>query len=191
MPVSLKCLFCGENFVCLIPPREGVRKYCSRSCAGKSVGASNKRDAAERFNASSYVVDSNGCWIWQMSKMRGGYGQFTHASGPYAHRVAYELFVGDVPQGLMVCHHCDVRSCVNPDHLFLGTGAENTADRDQKGRTAQGETHHLAKLSAAQVREIRASKDRPAVLASRFGISVGHVGKLRRGDRECWKGLFP
>jgi hypothetical protein len=89
----------------------------------------------------------------------------------------------------MVCHRCDVPTCVNPDHLFLGTAAENTSDRDRKGRTAQGEKHHLAKLSAAQVQEIRASEDKPGVLAARFGVSGGHVRKLQRRDQECWKGL--
>lgn len=82
------------------------------------------------------VVDANGCWIWQKQKYQR-YGSIKE--GPSrrqigAHRAAYTVWVGDIPEGMFVCHRCDVPKCCNPSHLFLGTPGDNVADRDSKGR---------------------------------------------------------
>ena len=79
---------------------------------------------------------NSGCWLWTASvRPLSGYGQLRHAGKiRFAHRVAYEAFRGRIPDGLFVCHHCDTRSCINPDHLFLGTGKDNAQDMIRKGR---------------------------------------------------------
>lgn len=82
-----------------------------------------------------WVEDANGCHIWQRSKTRHGYGTMTtEGYGWVAHRVAWTIKRGPIPKGMKVLHKCDNPSCVNPEHLFLGTSKDNTADMMAKGR---------------------------------------------------------
>lgn len=96
------------------------------------------------------------CWTFRGYSARGYvYIQFA-GKKTSAHRIAWTLAFGPVPQGLHVCHRCDNRRCVRPDHLFLATGAENHEDKCRKGRQAKGERHGHATLSDQDVRDIRA-----------------------------------
>ena len=101
---------------------------------------------------------TNTCWLYKGYRDREGYGWFKRCNHfVSAHRFSYMLNVGKIPLGMDVLHKCDIRNCVNPEHLFLGTQADNNLDRDRKGRQViiRGEKHSLSKLKESEVLEIR------------------------------------
>lgn len=104
-----------------------------------------------------------------------------------AHRISFLLHRGPIPDGLCVLHHCDVPSCVNPDHLFVGTRRDNMADCFAKARHAHGETHHKAKLTRKSVSGIRASKEAAKVLAIQHGVTTRTIYDIRHG--RSWRGV--
>lgn len=117
---------------------------------------------SERFE-SKFIIDGiDGCWLWVGSKNLDGYGNFfVNKKCKSAHRVAFTLYVQEIPKGLSVLHKCDVRNCVNPKHLFLGTQKENMVDCSIKGRIAnnghflRGEKQWSAKYTKQQVLKVR------------------------------------
>lgn len=152
-----------------------------------------RRPVADRFWEK---VDKTGdCWLWTGACKANGYGVFGigRAEGnEYAHRYAYALAHGPIPAGQSVCHRCDVRSCCNHDHLFIGTTADNQADMVMKGRSLRGERHNLAKLNAETVGEIRARwalGETQARLAESFDVDKRTVSQIIRG--AIWSHLLP
>ena len=145
----------------------------------------------QRFNEKYEVVPPCDCWIWTAVTNHLGYGQFRFEGRMHAaHRVAYRLFVGDIPAGdhhgtMCVCHRCDNRACVNPAHLFLGTQADNVRDMHAKrrDRKSRGVTHHAAKLTVEDVRAIRADKRYQYVIAADYGIGKSHVSRIKRREK--------
>lgn len=146
------------------------------------------------------ITTAHGCWLWQATLNENGYGVF-HFQGRnrLAHRAAWTMLRGPIPSGLVVLHSCDTPSCVNPDHLRLGTVLENVRDMDAKGRRvnvgvppppARGEANPRSKLKVADVRDIRdafragASK---RSLAARFGVSRAVVAGIVTG--RSWRDL--
>ena len=134
------------------------------------------------------VDKSKDCWTWAASKRGAGYGAIGwQGSVRRAHRVAYELENGPIPEGMCVCHSCDTRECVRPSHLFLATQSENIQDMIRKGRKASqaGEHGSQAKVSWTDVEAIRSSTERQQDIARRFNLSQQQVSKIRTG--RCWR----
>ena len=153
-----------------------------------------KKDLAERFWSKVNRTDEESCWEWMACKDTRNYGVINiERKIVKAHRVAYELTHGPIPEGLGILHKCDNPSCCNPAHLFAGTHAENMADRFAKGgwenSTFRGSKHSLAKLNEAQVVAIREEYAKGSVtqkeLAIKYGVSKSTIETViyRRG----WK----
>jgi hypothetical protein len=137
---------------------------------------------------SSCTKSAIGCWLWNGKKTDNGYGKI-HGHGKYhrVHRVAYELRCGPIPKGLVVRHTCDVRTCCNPEHLLIGTPAENSADMVSRGRSARGDFHGLSKLTYKQVRRIRhlykprCKANGGRALAKMFGVDPSTISYVVSG----------
>lgn len=142
-----------------------------------------------KFILSNIEIDAaTGCWHWTKAKDRRGYGLVSKRSCGFgrAHRLSFFLWFGPVGPAC-VCHHCDNRICVNPDHLFLGTKGDNNRDATEKGRRSKGEHHPKAKLTNADVYAIRASTENHSQTAAKFGVSHSIVSGIRK--RQIWKHL--
>lgn len=134
----------------------------------------------------------DGCWLWTASCHPSGYGQFSYAEAMTpAHRVAWVLTNGPIPKDSWVLHHCDVRKCVNPAHLFLGTAADNSRDAVSKGRRPTGEAHRRSKLTKEEVLAIREEAAHGTMtqleLGQVYGVSPNHVSDIVR--RKSWRHL--
>lgn len=146
--------------------------------------------------ASSYDVRDSGCWESRAVGLNG-YGRVAvDGKRVAAHRLAYAIGVGAIPDGMYVCHKCDNKACCNPSHLFLGTHADNMADMARKGRHwlkqrpgtgVRGEAHRLAKLSEGDVRGIREALSAgysQREVAKDFGVSQRLVWNI--ANRRAW-----
>jgi hypothetical protein len=145
----------------------------------------------------SIPVPETGCWLWLGAEKGNGYGNVRNGQrNMTAHRASYIRAVGPVPEGADVCHKCDTRLCINPDHLFIGSRADNMQDAKQKGRVSRGLKHSLtvrgekagrAKLTREQVQAIRrAASTLPiAEIAALTGVTADNVRRIVR--RETWK----
>lgn len=157
-----------------------------------------QRALANRFwEKVDRAAGDDACWMWTGSLNGRGYGKIglgsRHLGVGYAHRVSYEINVGDVPPGLQVCHRCDRPSCVRPSHLFVGTALENTQDCVAKGRARRGvmpgERNGRAKVGATEVAVIRMhpvmSDKQAAALATELDVSPGHIKNIHA--RRTWR----
>ena len=108
--------------------------FNKNKCPVPSCGCYRTKNISDEDRFFKFVEKTDWCWIWKGSLTDMGYGQFWNKHKDYtAHRASYRMFKGEIPNGIFVCHHCDNKKCVNPDHLFLGTAKDNTQDLIIKG----------------------------------------------------------
>lgn len=173
---------CGRDVVARVMCHMHYKKVLRGGIATIDNRSANKKDALTRFLTKFRIAPDTGCWEWIGSKF-GGYGMVWIEEGRNigAHRFSWEAFKGPIPEGMFVCHHCDNRKCVNPNHLFLGTHADNMADMDKKNRrgTLRGNACPWKKLSSNAVATIKDLLLKKAasrkVLAEQYGVSESTI----------------
>jgi hypothetical protein len=146
-----------------------------------------------RLKEITWDVDKNGCWnCTSHSPSNGGYPRHkVNYKGKRISHTMFEKYNGPIPEGMIVCHKCDNKMCVNSDHLFIGTQADNMKDMCNKGRKfiTKGELDGMAKLTESQVLEIRQIKEKRglshAKIAEMFNTSTSNIGLIVQGKR--WK----
>ena len=161
----------------------------------RNNGQFASRPLVERFEDKYTPEPMSGCWLWTAGVNGNGYGAIrADGRSQLAHRVAWQLYRGPIPHGAgyhgtCVLHRCDNPVCVNPDHLFLGSNADNAADKKRKGRARTtprlGEDHPAAKLNEQQVLAIRADKRGKHKLAREYDVSPSLIGQIKR--RIAWR----
>jgi hypothetical protein len=189
-----QCPICGQAFVVDLNHRKQIT--CGKICREKLLVQRRTHSVEEQTRLFWTRVDknddANSCWEWQGRRDKHGYGrmEWPGKRSQLAHRISWLLAHGD-PGQLWVLHECDNPRCCNPNHLFLGTPMDNTRDMRQKGRAGdlRGEEHPRAKVTAAQVSEIRQLYAAGGVtqkeLGQRYGITDRQVSSIVR--EENWK----
>jgi len=161
------CAACGASFNATC----GAARFCSDAC---HLAANSDK--------------SGSCWTWNGSLDKDGYGvaKLRGRRVEKAHRLAFRLHNGSIPDGAMVCHSCDNPRCCNPAHLFVGTALDNKTDCVAKGRHIKGRSvHWKAKLTEADVIAIRADGRTSYEVADQYGVSAVNVQQIRK--RNTWK----
>lgn len=148
-------------------------------------------DILDRFWNKVEILGENDCWNWLAYIDRHGYGNFQLNGKPWlVHRLSWIIKSGEIPGDLLVCHTCDNRKCVNPDHLFIGTNQDNSKDMISKGRGRcnyqYGEDNHNSKLTTEQALMVKHSTRPCAELSLELGVDYNTVWRIRKGLRWGW-----
>ena len=146
----------------------------------------------ERFFSKINKIE-NGCWEWMTGKTKDGYGIFSFDNKDFrAHRLSYELHFGNINKGLCVCHSCDNPSCVNPEHLFLGTHKQNMEDKVNKGRTYNGNqkginnpSSKLTEKNIIEIKKLLSSGLFQKDIAKQYNVSIMTISNIK--NNKIWK----
>lgn len=144
----------------------------------------------QKLKHHGWTVLESGCWEFSGRRSSSGYGSIDHGGREWvASRAAYTVWVGEIPDGLEVLHSCDYRPCINPEHLRVGTHAENMADMVDKGRSLsrKGEAATNVKLTQAQAEQVLRERDTPLEYhAKLFNVSPTTISKIKTGKNWGW-----
>ena len=179
--------FSTEMVRAILDGRKNRRKLYVR----KGESPLSPEHLAQRLANALDDAQEGSCWEWKRTKNYYGYGTLTvNGKTIFAHRLAYQLGVGDIPTGLQVLHSCDNPSCINPQHLHLGTGSDNMKECYDRGRSKikpvsfKGESNGSAKLSKKDVVVIKsliAHGEKQHKVAAEFNISQAQVSNIVLG----------
>jgi len=167
---------------------KGERNASTEDRIRKTRKTRRARSKVNNLMSNTMPITETGCMIWMGAVITGGYGILNvNGKTKKAHRVAYEQNVGEINDGMCVCHKCDTPSCINPEHLFLSNQAGNIKDMDTKGRrcVVRGSNSANAKLTDNDVRNIRKSADTYNALASLYRVSNGCINHIK--NNRTWR----
>jgi hypothetical protein len=191
-PILRVCKSCGVDFtisaaIARFYEKKGLNRgvFCSLKCKGVArLGVINQ----SVIDANSIPEPNSGCWLWLGAKhQKFGYGKIGYDNRKYqaAHRASYSVFNGEIPDGMLVRHKCDNPYCVNPDHLEVGTDADNMADMVRRGRSLKGGKNHNAVLNDTVVSDIKRRLflgSNQKTIAAEFGVWGSAIQKIQTGN---------
>ncbi len=160
------------------------RKNGSPTAVKRPSGPMGK---GERFDLQYIAVPESGCWLWTGTLSINGYGQFgDNYRTRGAHRVSYEMHKGPIPPGAYILHKCDVKSCVNPEHLYAGSAQDNRDDAERRNRVRHlyGSEHPSTKLTDQEVLVIAASEEPGRTLAARYKVCPATISEIQTGRKR-------
>lgn len=175
------CKICDKNYLIRKWQFDNNRgHFCSRACESKHRWSRTKTTFKNNI-----VKNENGCWEYAVIDSHGYGVVWVNLKKIKAHRYSYERHVGPIPDGLLVCHHCDNRRCVNPEHLFIGTGADNNNDCMSKDRDRRltGFEHPKVKLTKdhmLQIKQRAARGEAAANLAKEYEVHRSYIWAISR-----------
>lgn len=160
-----------------------VKSYPCETCSIPCYKKYTRALCSDKCRFFSHIKKTDGCWMWQKYKDRSGYGkaQFKGKKYTSAHRWAYELFIGPIPDGKFVCHSCDNTSCVNPSHLWIGTTQDNKKDQVKKGRAGI----KLRESDVMEIRDLHSKGSGSQHLAYLYKVTCGTISSIIK--RRIWK----
>lgn len=183
------CLNCGTSFPrpTYTSPRQWVQRiFCSVACT--TFKPKSHRSIIDRIESNYLPEPNSGCWLWTGYVANDGYGQIKINGERWkAHIMSFNIFRGGLSGGKMILHTCDIRCCINPDHLYEGDVRDNSRDMVNRGRSLAGEKHHRAKLQNHHIPLIRSAKGKYSEIGKLFGISRTVVGKIK--TRKAWSSI--